>query len=55
MELDEYISGFRAKNKQFANEVDRIFVIKKQKDEETKKLDTQIANILTKMVLKVMD
>ena len=55
MELDEYISGFRAKNKQFANEVDRIFVIKKQKDEETKKLDTQIQEVHELIRCKIAD
>jgi len=55
VELDEYISGFRAKNKQFANEVDRIFVIKKQKDEETKKLDTQIQEVHELIRCKIAD
>ena len=37
--------GFRAKNKQFANEVDRIFVIKKQQDEETRQIERQIQDL----------
>lgn len=45
VELNELILGFRAKNKQFANEVDRIFVIKKQRDEETKQIETQIQDL----------
>jgi intraflagellar transport protein 74 len=44
-ELNDYITEFRAKNKQFANEIDRVFVIKKQKDEETKQIEAQIRDL----------
>ena len=37
VELDEIVSEFRSKNRKFAGEVDRIFLIKKQQLKLTEK------------------
>lgn len=42
-ELDEFVVEYEAKNKRLAAEVDRIFVVKKQRDDETKQLEQQTA------------
>lgn len=44
-ELNEYVTEFEAKNREQAGEVDRVFVVKKQRDEETKQVEAQIANL----------
>ncbi|KAJ8606934.1 hypothetical protein CTAYLR_008637 [Chrysophaeum taylorii] len=41
-ELDAYVVEFEGKNRRLAEEVDRVFVLKKQKDDETKQLERQI-------------
>lgn len=42
-ELNEYIAEYEVKNKQLAAEVDRVFVIKKQTDEEARQIEMQIS------------
>ena len=42
VELDEIVSEFRSKNRKFAGEVDRIFLIKKQKKDDTTQIDAKI-------------
>mmetsp|Transcript_15630 Transcript_15630/g.46878 ORF Transcript_15630/g.46878 Transcript_15630/m.46878 type:complete len:580 (-) Transcript_15630:27-1766(-) len=44
-ELSGYVAEFQAKNKQFASEVDRIFLIKKQKDDDASQIDVQIQEL----------
>jgi len=44
-ELMDYVQDFRRKNKESAEEVDRIFVVKKQKDDETRQLEAQIQSL----------
>merc|ERR1719181_2304439 len=41
-ELNDYINEFEAKNKQFAAEVDRVFMTKKHHDGQTQQLEEQI-------------
>merc|ERR550514_1024605 len=44
-ELNDYINEFEAKNKQFAAEVDRVFMTKKHHDTQTQQLEEQIAQL----------
>lgn len=41
-ELQGYVAELQARNQQLAAEVDRVFVVKKQRDEETKQIELQI-------------
>lgn len=44
-ELNDYINEFETKNRQFAAEVDRIFMMKKQQDQQTAQLEEQITQL----------
>merc|ERR1719230_1148561 len=44
-ELNEYINEFEAKNKQYAAEVDRVFMTKKHHDTQTQQLEEQIVQL----------
>merc|ERR550514_234354 len=44
-ELNDYINEFEAKNKQFAAEVDRVFMTKKHHDGQTQQLEEKIREL----------
>lgn len=54
-ELNEYIAEFEMKNKQFAAEIDNIFVMKKQQDEGTKQIEEQIGKLHEEAQRKIND
>lgn len=55
VELDEIVSEFRSKNRKFAGEVDRIFLIKKQKKDDTTQIDAKIQELHSLAQRKISD
>ena len=54
-ELLEFVADFKARNKQTAEEVDRVFVVKKQKDDETRQIEAQISSLHEQAQRKLND